>query len=182
MHQKLRFEDKADLARRSLLLATLAAASGTTLGTACSAREQPPTLDYTLLDGSRGHTAGLLGKVVLVNFWATTCATCVAEMPALVATFEKFKSRGFDTLAVAMRHDPPALVASFAQTRGLPFGVVIDNTGAMALAFGKVQVTPTSFLLDKRGAIAQRFVGAPDLPTLHRKIEALLAEPPTARA
>ena len=62
-----------------------------------------------------------------MNFWATSCTTCVHEMPLIVATHEKFKARGFETLAVAMRYDPPAYVINFAETRKLPFGVVIVN-------------------------------------------------------
>jgi len=76
-----------------------------------------------------------------------------------------------------MRHDPPALVARFAESRALPFGVVIDNTGAVARAFGNVRATPTSFVLDKRGMVAERIVGAPDFARLHRTLEDLLAEP-----
>ena len=103
-------------------------------------------------------------------------------MPTLVVAHLKFRSRGYETLAVAMRHDPPALVSHFAQSRQLPFGVVIDNTGALARAFGNVQVTPTHFLLDRRGAIAKRLVGAPDAGALHALIEQLLAERPSAAA
>lgn len=142
----------------------------------CGAREAAPRLGYTLLDGSQHRTDALKGKVVLVNFWATSCVSCVKEMPQLAATHVKFKPRGFETLAVAMRYDPPAVVASFAQARQLPFGVVIDNTGDMARAFGDVRITPTTFLIDKRGAIASRYEGEPDFAELHSRVEALLAE------
>ena len=111
---------------------------------------------------------------LLVNFWATSCTTCVKEMPEIVATHEKFKARGYNTVAVAMSYDPPAYVASFAETRKLPFGVAIDNTGAVAQAFGDVRLTPTTFLLDKRGGIVKKYVGAPDFAALHGLIEELL--------
>ena len=142
----------------------------------CGARDPAPQFSYTLLDGSKASTDALRGKVVLVNFWATSCVTCVKEMPALAATHQKFQARGFETLAVAMSYDPPAYVANFAQTRQLPFGVVIDNTGAIAKAFSDVQLTPTTFLIDKRGAIVKRYVGEPDFGDLHALIEKLLAE------
>jgi len=116
------------------------------------------------------------GKVVLVNFWATSCAVCVHEMPNIVATHEMFKARGYDTLAVAMSYDPPAYVISFAERRKLPFGVAIDNTGAIARTFGDVQFTPTSVLINKRGEIVKRFVGEPDFVALHRLVEELLTE------
>jgi peroxiredoxin len=134
-----------------------------------------PNVGYTLLDGSTATTDQLRGKVVLVNFWATDCAPCVHEMPQLVATHEKFKARGYDTLAVAMSYDPPALVIAFAERRKLPFGVVIDNTGAVAKSFDAVKVTPTSVLINRQGEIVKRFVGEVDVPTLHALLEQLLA-------
>ena len=75
-----------------------------------------------------------------------------------------------------MQYDAPARVSDFATRRHLPFGVVIDNTGAIAHGFGNVQATPTSFLINKRGEIVQRFEGAPDLPQLHKRVAKLLAE------
>lgn len=140
------------------------------------ARAPAPSVGYTLLDGQKGSTDALRGKVLLVNFWATSCATCVKEMPNIAATHRKFAGRGFETLAVAMAYDAPANVAHFAETRKLPFGVVIDNTGAVARAFGDVQLTPTTFVIDKRGAIARRFVGEPDFAAVHALVEQLLAE------
>ena len=56
-----------------------------------------------------------------MNFRATSCAACVGEMPQIAATHEKYRARGFDTLAVSMRHDAPAAVIRFAETRELPF-------------------------------------------------------------
>jgi peroxiredoxin len=135
-----------------------------------------PNASYTLLDGSRSDIDSLRGKVVLVNFWATSCTSCVHEMPQIVATHEKFKARGFETLAVAMRYDPPAYVINFAETRKLPFGVVIDNTGEIAKSFDQVQLTPTTVLINKRGEIVQRYVGEPDFAALHQLVETLLAQ------
>lgn len=162
----------ASPARRRLLQAALASA----LLPACSSRDPAPDFAYTLLDGSKGNTQSLRGKVLLVNFWATSCVTCVKEMPEIVATHRKFQPRGYETLAVAMSYDPPAYVANFAQSRQLPFGVVIDNTGAIAKAFGDVQLTPTTFLIDKKGAIVKRYVGEPDFAALHGLVDQLLAE------
>lgn len=135
-----------------------------------------PESTFVLLDGSSKTTADLKGKVTLVNFWATSCTTCVAEMPKIVATYDKYKGRGYDTLAVAMRYDPPSYVVNYAETRKLPFKVAIDNTGAVARAWGDVQLTPTTYVVNKRGEIVKRYVGEPDFGELHRLIEKLLAE------
>ena len=135
-----------------------------------------PNVTYTLLDGRRADLAALRGKVVLVNFWATSCTACVHEMPQIAALHETFKSRGYDTLAVAMRYDPPASVIRFAESRRLPFGVVIDNTGAVARGFGSVELTPTSVLINQRGEIVARYVGEPDFAALQALVERLLTK------
>ena len=139
-------------------------------------RAAAPESTFVLLDGSSQTTADLRGKVTLVNFWATSCTTCVAEMPEIIATHQKFNSRGFDTIAVAMSYDPPSYVVNFAETRKLPFKVAIDNTGAVAKAWGDVRLTPTTYIVNKRGEIVKTFVGAPNFPELHQLIEKLLAE------
>lgn len=138
-------------------------------------RAAAPASTFVLLDGSSKTTADLRGKVTLVNFWATSCTTCVAEMPQLISTFDKYKTQGFGTLAVAMQYDSPAYVVNFAQTRKLPFDVAIDNTGEVARVWGDVKLTPTTYLVNKRGEIVKRYVGAPDFAELHVLIEKLLA-------
>lgn len=135
-----------------------------------------PQSTFVLLDGSSKKTSDFVGKVALVNFWATSCTTCVAEMPMIVRTHEKYAPRGYETVAIAMSYDPPAYVVNFAQTRKLPFLVAIDNTGTVAKAWGDVNVTPTTYLVNKRGEIVKRYVGQPDFAELHKLIEKLLAE------
>jgi thiol-disulfide isomerase/thioredoxin len=161
----------------ALLLLVAAIGAGAGLAYQGLKPEAAPSLDYVLLDGTKtSSTQAWTGKVMLVNFWATSCTTCVKEMPHVIATYNKYKDKGFDTLAIAMSYDPPAYVANYAQTRGLPFGVAMDSTGEMAQRFGKVQLTPTTFLINKRGEIVKRFVGEPDFAALHGTIEKLLAE------
>lgn len=135
-----------------------------------------PEVGYTLLDGTKSDTSQWRGKVVLLNFWATTCSICVAEMPRLVSTHEKFRARGFETLAVAMSYDPPVSVLRFAESRQLPFGVAIDNTGEIAKAFGDVPGTPITFVVNRRGEIVKRYVGEPDFAALEQLVDRLLTE------
>lgn len=163
--------------RRSMaaLFAVAAIGSVFALG-ACSTSDVAPASTFVLIDGSQSTTADLKGKVTLVNFWATTCVSCVKEMPALTATYNKYKDRGYDTVAVAMSYDPPAYVLNFAKTRQLPFKVALDNTGELAKSWGDVKLTPTTYLLDKQGNIVKRFVGEPDMTALHNLIEELLAK------
>ncbi len=135
-----------------------------------------PQSKFVLLDGSSKTTENFKGRVTLVNFWATSCTTCVAEMPKVIATYDKYHAQGFDTVAVAMSYDPPSYVVNYAQTRKLPFDVAIDNTGAIARAWGDVKLTPTTYVVNKRGEIVKRYVGEPDFAELHKLIESLLAQ------
>ena len=158
---------------RRLALAALAIA---TLALAACGKSEAPASTFVLLDGSSQTTADMKGKVTLVNFWATSCTTCVKEMPELVATHQKYKDKGFETLPVTLSYDPPAYVASFAESRQLLFKVAIDNTGEIARQYGKVQLTPTTFVLNRKGEIVKRYVGEPDFQQLHLLLEKLLAE------
>jgi len=151
----------------------LAVGAGVFLSTGSQAA---PASTFVLLDGSKRTTDDLKGRVTLVNFWATSCVTCVGEMPKIISTYDKYKARGYDTLAVAMSYDPPSYVVNFAQTRKLPFQVALDNTGAVAKAWGDVQLTPTTYIVNKRGEIVKRYIGEPDFAELHQLIEKLLAE------
>ena len=137
--------------------------------------EPAPKATFNTLNGEKLTTESLRGKVVLVNFWATSCGSCIAEMPQMVGTFNKYRESGFELVAVAMSYDPPQYVQNYTETRQLPFTVALDANGSNAKAFGDVQLTPTAFLIDKDGNILKRFVGIPDEAGLHKLIEKALA-------
>lgn len=140
-------------------------------------RAAAPESTFVLLDGSSQTTADLRGKVTLVNFWATSCTTCIKEMPALIETHHKYAPQGYETLAVAMDYDPPGFVSAYALKTNLPFKVAHDADGSVAKAFGDIRLTPTTFLVDKQGNIVKRYLGEPDFAALHAEIEALLKAP-----
>lgn len=169
-----------DRPRRHLATAAAIGGLGLAVGGAWwsltrQARWLPDDLQLTLLDGRRLGRADLQGRVLLVNFWATSCAVCVAEMPELAALHRRWQPRGLQTLAVAMPYDPPARVATFAEQRQLPFDVVIDLGGAVSRGLGPVEATPTTLLVDRSGRIVERVMGRPDFAALDRRIGTLLA-------
>lgn len=163
--------------KRVLHAAAVAAvlAAGVAVYHASSTAAAPPST-FMLLDGTSPTIADLKGHVTLVNFWATSCTTCVSDMPKMVAAYEKYRSRGYDTVAVAMKGDPPAHVAQYSESRRLPFKVAIDRTGALARDWGGVRDAPMTFLVDQRGRIVKRYVGEPDFGELQKLIEKLLAD------
>jgi len=136
-----------------------------------------PALDYPIIDGRRIGPAQLRGQVTLVNFWATSCAVCVAEMPDLVALHQQYRSRGFEVLAIAMPYDRPDHVLAFARGRALPFPVALDPVGAAVTAWGGVSATPASWLVDRQGRVCTHWLGRPDWARLRVRIESLLAQP-----
>lgn len=141
---------------------------------AFNTHKQAPVASFTLLSGQKLSTADLKGKVYLVNFWATSCDTCVKEMPQMVDTYNRFKDKGLEFVAVAMQYDPPMYVANYAQTRQLPFKVAMDD-GSAAKQFGNVQLTPTTFVISRDGQILKRYVGPPQFAELNQLLEKALA-------
>jgi peroxiredoxin len=141
------------------------------------ARTAPaPDVTFGTLQGETLTTASLRGKVVLVNFWATSCVTCIKEMPGLAETARKYSDRGVEIVAVAMSYDPPSHVLQYAEKNALPFKVALDLRGEIARGFGDVQQTPTTFVLDRRGNIVKKYLGEPDFAELHGLLEKTLAD------
>jgi peroxiredoxin len=134
-----------------------------------------PDVNFTTLQGEKLNTVALRDKVVLVNFWATTCSTCIEKMPDLVKIYEKFAARGLEIIAVAMEYDPEEQVRAYADKAALPFKVASDTNGKAALGFEDVRMTPTTFLIDRQGRIVHKYLGAPDFAALQALLEKLLA-------
>lgn len=134
-----------------------------------------PKIHFTTLTGQEFALSDLRGKVVVVNFWATTCAPCLHEMPDLVKTYQTFQKDGVELVAVAASYDPPSSVLDYAQSRHLPFKVALDLDGLAAHRFGDVEFTPTTFVIDRSGHIVWHAVGELDFVKLREVIHAHLA-------
>jgi peroxiredoxin len=130
-----------------------------------------PDVSFVKLDGQKLALKDLRGKVVMVNFWATDCTTCIGEMPKMIETYNKYHAQGLEFVAVAMSYDPPSYVVNYTETRKLPFKVAMDSDDRLAKAFGDVKLTPTTFLIDKKGQIIRRYVGEPEFTQLHQLLE-----------
>ncbi len=131
--------------------------------------------DFTLKDqnGKTLQLSKLNGKVVLVNFWATWCAPCRAEMPGFVEVYEQYKSKGFEIVGISLDDEGWDVVKPFLQRYKINFPVVIDD-GKLASAYGNIQAIPTSFLVDKNGTIVDVHVGLLRKEALEAKVKGLL--------
>ena len=140
-------------------------------------KQQVPNVTFTTLQGKIVQMKDLRGKMVLVNFWATTCTSCNAEMPKLIETYKQYHNQGLEIVAVAMAYDPPDHVQNYAEKKALPFPVSLDIQGNIASRFDNVQLTPTAFIIDKQGRIMRHVVGTLDFAALHTLLDEQLAKP-----
>jgi len=133
-----------------------------------------PDVRFTLIDGRQPSVADLRGRVVLVNFWSTTCATCMTEKPSLMELQRRNAERRFTMIAVAMSHDRPDVVVELARQRRFPFDVALDVRGEVARAFFRTETTPTKYLIDAQGQVVHTVIGGTDFGDLQRRVDQLL--------
>ena len=141
-------------------------------------REAP---DFRVVDLATRDTVSLeeyRGSVTLVNIWATWCLPCRDEMPSMQALYDSLGSRGFRIAAISIDEGSPEEVVAFAQKFGLTFDILHDRTGTVERLYQTTGV-PESFLLDRRGILVKRVIGAHDWssPANRSTVERLLAQP-----
>lgn len=144
-----------------------------------SANAATPPFELTTLDGAPISDAQLRGKVVLVNFWATWCPPCRIEMPGFEKTYERYRSRDFVVLGVAMDATGRETVQQFLDERHITYPVAMA-TSSMVQSFGGAKFLPTSFLIDRNGRIRNQVTGIFASATLDQAVQRLLDEPAPA--
>ena len=92
-------------------------------------------------------------------------------MPALASTYNQYKAKGFEVIAVAMPYDPPAQVLNYATQKKLPFPVMDDGLGDIVRQFEDVSVTPTTYIYDKQGKLIQYTTGALNFKKLRQLLD-----------
>ena len=122
-----------------------------------------PAPDFTLpgIEGRMVSLSDYRGKVVLVNFWATWCPPCVAEMPSMQKLHQRLKGDSFEILAVSIDTQGIGAVAPFMEKHGLTFPVLIDTEGLTKTAYNTTGV-PESFIIDRQGLLVKKIVGPLD--------------------
>ena len=133
-----------------------------------------PDIGLMIIDGEELQLASLQGRPVLVTFWATTCRSCVSEMPHLIELYNELAPRGLEIIAIAMDYDPPNRVLAMREARNIPYPIALDIHAEAARAFGNIRLTPTSFLIAPDGRVVYRKTGAMNMARLREDIRGML--------
>lgn len=123
----------------------------------------PIEFELQSLRGAPVKLSSLKGKVVVLNLWATWCGPCRAEMPSMQRMYDRLKGDGLEILAVNLMEDKPR-VQSFAQELKLTFPILLDSSGRVGREYD-ARAIPTTYVLDRRGLIFARAVGAREWDT-----------------
>ena len=133
-----------------------------------------PDIGLMTIDGEELRLASLQGRPVLVTFWATTCNSCIREMPHLIELYDELAPLGLEIIGIAMDYDPPNRVVAMRKARNIPYPIALDLNADAARAFGNVRLTPTSFLIAPDGRIVYRKTGSMDMSRLRVDIRGML--------
>lgn len=136
---------------------------------AAAVAEPAPAIQGRTLDGNTVALSDYRGKIVVVNLWASWCGPCRSEQPELERAWRDFKGKGVQFLGVAVR-DQAVAARAFLDEFGVTYPSLFDPSSELAAKF-KIQVMPSTLLIDPNGRIAFRLSGRVDALLLKRLIE-----------
>ena len=144
------------------------------------AGDKAPDFSIATDNGRTISRSNFGGRLLVLNFWATWCPPCKAEMPVIQSAYQAYRGQGLVVLAIdsTTDQDEANTARDFASTHGLGFPVLADVRGEASQLY-QVQALPTSFFVDRQGKIAWVVVGGPMAEALIRShLETLLKAAP----
>lgn len=146
--------------RRILVIVSLLllSSAGTGLSEASDIGKAAPVFELKDLEGKKVSLADFKGKVILLNFWATWCAPCKAEMPSIENLYKRFKDKGLIVIGVSVDNSETT-VRSFVKEKGLTFPILLDKGKEVSFDDYGVIGLPVTFLIDKKGIIVDKVFG-----------------------
>ena len=156
------------------LFAVLIFSSIAYLWLAPSGAQRAPDITLQLIDGNKLSLSSLKGKPVLITFWATSCPGCIKEMPHLIELYNELHPKGLEIIGIAMPYDRPDYVMEMVKRKKIPYLIAFDLQSVAVEAFGKVSLTPTTFLIDDKGKIVKKKIGEMNMNIWKNRIEEIL--------
>lgn len=156
------------------LFAILIISSIAYLWLAPSGALKAPNINLQLIDGKKLNLSSLQGKPVLITFWATSCPGCIKEIPHLIELYNQLHPKGLEIIGIAMPQDRPDYIMEMVKRKKVPYLISFDLKGEAVKAFGNVSLTPTTFLIDKKGKIVKKKIGEIKMDVWKKRIISIL--------
>lgn len=135
--------------------------------------KQAPEFTLLDIDGNKVSLSDFKGKVVILDFWATWCPPCIAEIPHFIELYDEYKNRGLEVIGISVDWNGQRVVPSFAEERGMNYILLLGDDEVTDLYGGIISI-PTTFILDREGGIRKRYMGYRDKEVFERDIKELL--------
>lgn len=148
-------------------------ASTATAGTGLEPGQKAPPIRKLALDGREVQIDRRVGKVVLVDFWATWCGPCHLQAEVLKTLWKEYQPRGVEFFALSMGEDA-VTVGAFLEDRPLPYPVLLDPQDELSGRY-QIYALPSLLVVDRSGRVAYFHAGLADAPTLRRILDGALA-------
>ena len=134
-----------------------------------------PDITLEAIDGHPLALQTLRGKPSLVVFWASTCETCIKELPELIELYNHYSPKGLQVIGIVIYYNNPKEAIAMVQNKKIPYRILLDRDYKATYAFGNVQHTPTSFLISPDGKIVYRETGKTNFAAINKSLQNLLS-------
>ena len=134
-----------------------------------------PDITLKTYDGQSVALNSLRGKPVLVVFWASTCSTCIRDLPRLIALHDEYADQGLEMVGIVIYYNDPDEAYAMVQEQGIPYRILLDKNKQATYAFRNVHYTPTTFLVAPSGRIVYRHYGKINFELISEQTQKWLA-------
>jgi thiol-disulfide isomerase/thioredoxin len=132
--------------------------------------QKAPNFSLQSSDGKSVDLSKLKGKVVVVNFWATWCPPCRAEIPAFISVYQKYRAKGLEIVGISLDEKGWNVVRPFVEKNKISYPVVLGNN-TVAQDYGEIRSIPTTFIVDRKGNIVDTHVGGMDAASFEAMVK-----------